>query len=507
MSAIACGGIVCTLHRASPPEAWALGSARVPRVVFGVPPKTGSYERALFAIYAYARPRFVIEAPVGGRVPAGRRPEHAGRVRYPSFARYAYAKPRFVIEAPVDVCGPAGRRPEHAGRVRYPRQVVRQVQRSRLVRTALDECKGQGLPPHSVVPVLPDRGKRRLYGRIAAALFALLTLAAPLQAARLEILRIEGATLRDNPLGDPAARRVAIFVPDGSQNSAPLPLVIYLPGWGGSSEDAIAAGQRDFLGQVVDRLAKEGHPVRIASVDGRSRYGGSQFLNSTATGKYADCVADEIQPALLARYAAETAHPKSCLVAGHSSGAYGALLLAMSRQARFHAVVALSPDSDFEVTHKAMVQQPNVRRVTPRELEDAMAAPGKARLPQDGLALLVMGLCANYAPDEARPGRFEWLYDAQGNWRAETWRRWIELDPLTVIRRRPDAFGPAQRVYLDGPERDSFGANLGARAMYDVLGTRRSPVTFHQPPGGHSDQLPERLARGLKWALGGGVEK
>jgi hypothetical protein len=34
-----------------------------------------------------------------------------------------------VIEAATNVRGPAARRPEHAGRVRYPRQVAREIQR------------------------------------------------------------------------------------------------------------------------------------------------------------------------------------------------------------------------------------------------------------------------------------------------------------------------------------------------------------------------------------------
>lgn len=327
------------------------------------------------------------------------------------------------------------------------------------------------------------------------ALFAFVLTAAS-EGARLEVLEIPGVTLRDNPLGDPAARRVAAFIPDDSKDQTALPLVVYLPGWGGSSEDAIAHGARDFLGATVDALAAKGMPVRIVTVDGRSRYGGSQFLNSSATGRYADYVSDEILPALLKRY-----RTGATLIAGHSSGAYGALMLAMKEHAKFQAVVALSPDSDFEVTHKPLVQQPSVRAVTPAELQAAMAAPGKARLPADGLARLVMGLCANYAPVKGQLGRFEWLYDAEGKWREESWQRWIELDPLTQIKRRPDAFAPAQRVYLDGAEHDEFGANLGARAMYEQLRMRRPPVVFHETPGHHSDRLAERLAAGITWAL------
>jgi len=326
--------------------------------------------------------------------------------------------------------------------------------------------------------------------------FLLYALLAPaLHAAQLEVLEVPGKTLLDNPLGDPHVRRVAIFVPNGSKADAPLPLVIYLPGWGSSSEDAIAQGAGSWFGGVVDRMAEDNRPLRIAVVDGRSRYGGSQFLNSTATGQYADFVMSEVRPAVATR------HPgRATILAGHSSGGYGALWLTMNNHDVFDGVVALSPDSDFEVTHKPLVQQPGVRAVTRAELDAATAAKG-ARLPSDGLARLVMGLCANYAPIAGQPGRFEWLYDDRGQWRPEAWQRWLDLDPLTLVRKNPNAFAQSQRIYLDGAEHDEFGANIGARKIYEILKTRPAPSSFYESPGSHGEHLPDRLIRGLTWVL------
>jgi enterochelin esterase family protein len=329
-------------------------------------------------------------------------------------------------------------------------------------------------------------------------LSALLTSVA--HAAQLDVLQVPGATLRDNPLNDPPARRLAIFSPNNTKPDTALPLVIYLPGWGGSSEDAIVQGPGAWYGRVVDQLATGNNkPLRIAVVDGRSRYGGSQFLNSTATGRYADFVSEEILPALLAKHPPDRRGPV-VILSGHSSGAYGALWLTMNRQEKFAAVVALSPDSDFDVTHKALVQQSAVRAVKPAEAEAASAAKN-FQMPSNGLAQLVMGLCANYAPIAGKPGRFEWLYDDRGQWRPDAWQRWLDLDPLTLVRKNPNAFAPTQRIYLDGAERDEFGANIGARKIHEVLRTRPAASTFYESPGGHSDHLPERLIRGLKWVL------
>jgi len=295
-------------------------------------------------------------------------------------------------------------------------------------------------------------------------------------------------------------RRAAVVAPAGVAPERPLPLLVYLPGWGGSADEVIKAGSGSLQATVVQRMADAELPLRIVVVDGRSRYGGSQFLNSTATGKYADYVVSDVVPAVESKFAAA---PGRRLVGGHSSGGYGAFMLAVSRKDTFQAVVALSPDSDFESTHKPIVQESTVRAVKRAELDAAMAPPGKSRMPSDETAHLVMGLSANYTPTAGQPGRFDWLYDDRGAWREDVWQRWIALDPLTVVKRHADAFAQSYPVYLDGAEFDEFGANIGARKIHDVLKARSQTVSFYQSPGHHSEHLPERLERGLRWALAG----
>ncbi|HEV7403216.1 MAG TPA: alpha/beta fold hydrolase [Chthoniobacteraceae bacterium] len=326
-------------------------------------------------------------------------------------------------------------------------------------------------------------------------LFAALALSA--RGAQLDVLTVEGKTLQGNPLGDPARRRVAVVAPDAIEKTKPLPLILYLPGWGGSSEDMIPQRGGGWIGDAVDALAAKGHPVRIAVVDGRSRYGGSQYLNSSATGNYADYVAEEVLTFVREKYGV-AARP---VIAGHSSGGYGAVMLAIRRHETFGAVVGLSPDSDFETTHKPLVQDAAVRAVPPAEVAAAMA-PAKDARRVSGLAGLVLGLCANYTPLPGQPGIFEWLYGPGGEWRPAVWARWIACDPLTVVQEQKDAFAPGQRIYLDGAELDEFGANIGAAKIEKVLKARGATVQFYQPAGHHGEHLAERLARGVTWVLG-----
>ena len=340
---------------------------------------------------------------------------------------------------------------------------------------------------------------------LLAAMLVLLSAARaeePPAGGRMEVLEIAGQTLRGNPLNDPVARRAAVFLPRQAGAREALPIVYYLPGYGGSSENFIAQGGHAALAQVVQRLADAGLPLIIAVPDARNRWGGSQYLNSPAQGNYADYVAGEVVAAVEARHSVARGR-SGRIVAGHSSGGYGALMLAMTRQELFGAVVALAPDSDFEATHRPVVERPNVRRVTPEEIE-AFTAPAKeSPRPTDGLVELILGLSAAYAPaGPGHPGRLRWLYNGAGEFQPAVWQQWLDHDPLLLIRKNPKAFAAGQRIYLDGAEHAEWGFNVSARKIHDILRDRHAAVTFDEPPGGHGDRVPERLLRGLLWVFG-----
>jgi S-formylglutathione hydrolase FrmB len=320
--------------------------------------------------------------------------------------------------------------------------------------------------------------------------------------ARVVALEIPGRTLANNPLHDPATRRVAVFTPRDSADDIALPMVYYLPGYGGSSEDFLPAGERLPFKRLVQQLGADGLPLRIAVVDARNRWGGSQYINSPAQGNYADYVCDEIVPTVEKRFALAKDR-NARVIAGHSSGGYGALMLGMQRQKLFGAVIGLSPDSDFELTHRPFVEQSAIRRVTRAELNSYMSPDAGAPLPADGTVRLMCGLSAAYAAvGKDQPGRFEWVWNERGEFQSRVWQKWLDHDPLLLIRKNPDAFASDQRIYLDGAADDEWRFNISARRIFDVLQKRPAPATFDEPPGGHADHLTERLERGIAWVFG-----
>jgi S-formylglutathione hydrolase FrmB len=312
--------------------------------------------------------------------------------------------------------------------------------------------------------------------------------------ATAQILEFTSTNLQSNPLHDPASRRALICIPSELATNAAAPIVYYLPGFGNYADKFIRS-KTNWL-KFTEKLAKEVAPMRVVVIDGNDHWGGSQYVNSSAQGNYADYICDELVTAVEKFYP----HATRRIIAGHSSGGFGALRLGIYKPHLFDGVIALSPDSYFQVTHLPLVQLAAVSNAPLAEVRDLMNAGGKKPLPKDGDFVYALALCAAYAPvGRAHPGQFEWLYDEHHKWRPEVWQRWLDADPLTIVQRDKNAFLPTQAIYLEGAAQDQFKANIGARAIYEVIKNRPARSTFREPPGRHSDHTFDRLQAGLAW--------
>jgi hypothetical protein len=168
-------------------------------------------------------------------------------------------------------------------------------------------------------PVRPATTKSAGFRRFAARLVIVVVASTMISRAepRLDVLEFSSRALKHNPMGDPVTRRVAVFVQEPATSGVPLPIVYYLPGFGGSSESAIKDPAR--WRKTTEELAGAGTPVAMVVVDGKTRWGGSQHLNSAAQGNHADCICDEVAPRVerRCRIAPGTTNR---IIAGHSSG-------------------------------------------------------------------------------------------------------------------------------------------------------------------------------------------
>src|SRR5215210_626492 len=104
------------------------------------------------------------------------------------------------------------------------------------------------------------------------------------------ILQHESEVLKNNPLGDKYIRDVCVYLPPDYERSAKrFPVVYCLTGFTGRGK--MFLNDNAFtpnLAERMDKLISDGSikPMIAVMPDCFTYYGGSQYINSSATGNY-----------------------------------------------------------------------------------------------------------------------------------------------------------------------------------------------------------------------------
>ncbi len=305
--------------------------------------------------------------------------------------------------------------------------------------------------------------------------------------------------LADNPWQDPVARELPVYLPARyDENAAP-----YVALWDFAAFTNSGPGhlnwrhQGESLVQRLDRLIGRGDmpPVVVPMPDCYTSLGGNQYINSTAVGRYADYVLEELLP-LLAEHVNVFPGRDGRGVFGKSSGGYGGLIHAMRHPESWGAVAAHAPDCGFE-----LVYQPEFPAAClaleefdgePRRFLEAFwkrRQPGR----RDYAALMVIAMAASYDPDPGHPGGFHLPFDLRTcALDPERWSRWAEHDPLRMVDSRADALRTLHCLYLDAGNRDQYNIQFGVRALAARLENLDVAHHFEEFDGNHT---------GLDWRL------
>ena len=319
----------------------------------------------------------------------------------------------------------------------------------------------------------------------------------------LDQLLVESELLADNPLGDPEVRPLWVYRPPGVEldHPRPLPSVYVIQGYTGQLD--MWTRREPFELTFIERLdamfaAAECPSAIVVLADCWTSYGGSQFVNSLATGPYQDHLCDEIVPFVDDRYptAADRDHRG---LTGKSSGGYGAMVVPMSRPDVFGALASHAGDALFECCY--LPEFPEVARVLRDHFEGSyevffarLAEQDHVDFQRFGKPLEAYGYAACYSPDPARPGKALLPFDvATGRLDDEVWVRWLEHDPVRMAESHADALRSMRRIYLDAGRSDEYFLDLGAQAFaaeLDKLGVEHSLELFEGTHAGLTYRYP-----------------
>jgi hypothetical protein len=305
----------------------------------------------------------------------------------------------------------------------------------------------------------------------------------------LDRLVVESEALAANPLGDPSIRPLYVYRPPGVEADHPkaLPSVYVIQGYTGQLD--MWFGRQPFEPTMIERLDAmftdgDCPDAIVVFVDAWTSFGGSQFLNSTSTGRYLDYLCDEIVPFVDAAYPTLADRDHRGLT-GKSSGGYGAMAVPMLRADVFGALASHAGDALFEACY--LPEFPKTARLLRDEFDgswDTFFERAQRLDPPkwEWIHLLeTYGYAAAYSPDPAQPGRALIPFDADGRLQDDVWAQWLQRDPVRMAPRHADELRSMKRIYLDAGNRDEYFLDLGAQAFaaeLDKLGVAHTLTVF-----------------------------
>lgn len=283
-------------------------------------------------------------------------------------------------------------------------------------------------------------------------------------------LRHTSRVLKDNPLGDKYEREVIAYLPPGYERSDErYPTVYCLSGFSGRGR--MMLNDNAFTPNLAERLdgliaAGTIRPMIVVMPDCFTWYGGSQYINSTATGNYEDYLTREIVPFVDESFRTIDERGSRAVV-GKSSGGYGALIMGMRHADQFALISSISGDAYFECCYP-MDFTKAFRRIKGDPtgfMKKFWATEKKGR--DDFSAVNVIGMSACYSP---RGTGFDLPFDTEtGEIRDEVWQRWLGHDPVRLVEKYVENLKSLKLLYLEAGTRDEFGLDIGARVLSERL--------------------------------------
>lgn len=313
-------------------------------------------------------------------------------------------------------------------------------------------------------------------------------------AGRLEESWIDSAALRGNPLGDPARRPIWVYLPPGYDREPDrrYPVVYVLQGFTSQVDmwRNRAPFRRNFP-EMIDELMARGEAPRclVAFVDCWTSLGGSQYLDSPATGRYHTYLCEDVVHWVDARYRTLARRDHRGIM-GHSSGGYGAMVTPMLRPDLYGGLATVAGDalfehcylSEFAVVARAL--RDHYQGSYARFWADFRSRPAYTR-PNDEALVDAYAMAACYSADLDGTVRLPFEIET-GRLMPDVWERWLAWDPVRMVPGHAREIRSLRAIYIEAGKSDEYFLDLGAEAfLRELKRIGVDDVRFELFDGGH----------------------
>jgi len=231
--------------------------------------------------------------------------------------------------------------------------------------------------------------------------------------------------------------------------------------------DPLGENIQDRMNRLISQ--KRCGPMILVLIDCFTKFGGNQYINSSATGRYEDYIINEIVP-----FVDKTYNISKRAVWGKSSGGYGSFVLGMRHPEIFHALADHSGDSAFEYCY---IQD------FPKALDAFREAGGPKKWlanfwkkpnrhqAKDAQPLNILAMAAHYSPNpKSKEMAVDLPFDLKtGEILQNVWNRWLSWDPVRMVEKYGKNLKKIKLIYLDCGTKDEFSLQWGARILHSKL--------------------------------------
>jgi enterochelin esterase-like enzyme len=329
----------------------------------------------------------------------------------------------------------------------------------------------------------------------------------------IEWIEFSSKSIQGFPMGDPHKRSFPVYLPPGfgAMGHRKYPVVFFLAGYSGKGsgylvdDSAFGLPLQDRFDRAID--AGTLRPFIGVFPDFTSKWGHSQYVNSPAFGNYENYLCDELTDYIDSKFPTFSS-AESRIVAGHSSGGFGALIAGMHRPDRFQWVIASAADSFYEVCHlpglNAALAEIHRAGSLEKFLEGVLSKPSARHFgSREFLATMTLAMAPCYAPNLERSPLFgDPFFDLEtGAILPEIWEKYRQWDPIHRVDQYVDQLKRLKFIQLECGSQDEHGLQWGHRQLAKKFQKYGIAHSLREYPGGHSGhhwRFEERLTEIFK---------
>jgi S-formylglutathione hydrolase len=309
--------------------------------------------------------------------------------------------------------------------------------------------------------------------------------AQPAPSGTVQRIQVHGKGLEGNLEGDSPDRDVAVYLPPSynASSSQRYPVLYLLHGFTDDVDHWWGVKQHFVNVPAVADKALAGGAVRemiVVMPNAYTRYQGSMYSNSAATGDWEDYVASELVAYIDSHYRT-IPQAASRGLSGHSMGGYGAMRIGMKHPEVFSSVYLLSPCCMAANT-------PGGRGMTQAEAVHSFEDIAKA----DFGTKAALASAAAWSPNPNNPPLFIDLPSKNGEIQPAIVAKWAANAPLAMVDQYITNLKRLHAFAFDAGAQDAAIAGT-IKVLDEILNNYGVRHTFEIYEGTHTSRVAERI--------------